>query len=36
MLKMGTSGTQSEESQMLQSRLDDANARNNELETEVR
>lgn len=36
MLKMESSGTQSEESEVLQSQLDDANARNNELQTEVR
>ncbi|KAK7100588.1 hypothetical protein V1264_023512 [Littorina saxatilis] len=36
MLKMGTSGTQNEESQVLQSQLDTTSARNNELETEVR
>ncbi|XP_076439959.1 protein Hook homolog 3-like isoform X2 [Babylonia areolata] len=36
MLKMGTSGTQNEESEVLQSQLDDSNARNNELQTEVR
>jgi protein HOOK3 len=36
LLKMSASGTQSEEVQDLQSRLDTASARNNELETEVR
>ncbi|KAL8622498.1 hypothetical protein ACOMHN_034161 [Nucella lapillus] len=36
MLKMESSGTQSEESEVLQSQLDDVNARNNELQTEVR
>ncbi|KAK7503948.1 hypothetical protein BaRGS_00004680 [Batillaria attramentaria] len=36
MLKMGSAGNQDEQSQVLQSQLDDANARNNELETEVR
>lgn len=36
MLKMTTSGAQSQESLVLQSHLDDANSRKNELETEVR
>nr|ARR97151.1 protein Hook-like protein 3-like [Haliotis discus discus] len=36
MLTMGSAGTQDEQTQLIQTMLDDANARKNELETEVR
>ena len=36
MLKLQSSGESSEQSEMLQTMLDDANARKNELETDLR